>query len=227
MAITTVTREGTILTTRAREEEVEDEEEVEAMDDEEDYDVYGVTSVIPLTSYADNECIKQIRNILTTYTPKTNEIHKLLSTESSKIGLIVNERFSNLPPKISLPSYQQLFSDLKAAKRDKHVKLDLDLDWYLMVCKVLKPKANDKSKTSSESDKSATTDPSVTYVNAEEEIFDEESDERFEYSVAKQCDADVYDWKNEDNLLEPFRKLLLLSTQSWSKAIERLAEEFK
>ncbi|CAG2122849.1 unnamed protein product, partial [Medioppia subpectinata] len=84
----------------------EDEETADDSDaEEEDLDVYGVTSVIPLVSYEDKDCVKQIKDILTGYTPKERQIHKLLTTSSAKIGLIVNERFANLPPKISQPSY--------------------------------------------------------------------------------------------------------------------------
>ncbi|CAG2108686.1 unnamed protein product, partial [Medioppia subpectinata] len=156
------------------------------------------------------------------YTPKERQIHKLLTTSSAKIGLIVNERFANLPPKISQPSYHNLIRDLKEAKSGAQLKhLNLDFDWYLMVCKVLIPKNSGGGGNASKS----SSDPSVTYVNAEEELFDECADDRFEYSVAKQCDSDVYDWKDDDNLLEPFRRLLLLSSDNWNKAIDRLNDE--
>ncbi|XP_054156963.1 BRCA2 and CDKN1A-interacting protein-like [Oppia nitens] len=203
------------------EDEDKDKEKDNDDEEEEDLDVYGVTSLIPLTSSTDKECIKQIRNTLLSHSPKDNEIHKLLANESSKVGLIVSERFTNLPPKISLPTFESLMNDLKTTT-DNQTKDKLDIDWYLMVCKVLKLKSKSKNKTS---DSSASGD--VIYMNAEEELFDEISDHSLEYSVANQCDSDVFDWKDEDNLYEPFRKVLLLSADNWINAINRLKEEFK
>ena len=174
--------------------------------------------MIPIADYSDKECIKQIQNTLISYLPKDNEIHKQLSNSSAKIGFVINERFTNLPPKISLPSYQQLMNDLKSAKTDETNKLNLEFDSYLMVCKILKTKATNSKKP---------IESQLIYVNAEEEIFDELSDHNFEYSVAKQCDSDVYDWKDDSSLLEPFRKMLLLTKDKWNKAIIKLNEEFK
>jgi len=138
------------------------------------------------------------------------------------MGLIVNERFANLPPKISLPSYQQLINDLKSAKdepkSDNKTKLTLNFDWFIMISKLLKTKpTNSKKADGSE----------VIYVNAEDEIFDELADGSFEYSVANQCDSDVFDWKDDEKLLEPYRKILLLTNTNWHKAIDKLKDEFK
>jgi protein BCP1 len=152
---------------------------------------------------------------LISYIPKDNQINQLLSNSSEKIGLIVNERFANLPPNISLPSYQQLLNDLKTAKDNK--KLTLDLDLYLMVCKLLKTKPTNSKKTNN---------CETIYVNAEDEIFDELADHSFEYSVANQCDSDVFDWKDDDNLLEPFRKVFIIKNQNFRKAIDKLNDEF-
>ena len=193
-------------------------EEEDKSDDEDDEDVYGVTSVIPLIEYPQKECIKEIKSTLLSYLPKDNEIRNKLEDSSIKIGLVVNERFTNLPPKISLPSYQQLMNDLKSAKSDKQNKLNLEFEWFLMVCKILKIKEN-KSKKPNELQ--------LIYVNAEEEFFDELSDHSFEYSVAKQCDSDVFDWKDDNNLMEPFRKVLLLKSENWNNSIIKLNEEFK
>lgn len=85
-----------------------------------------------------------------------------------------------------------------------------------MICKLLKSKATKKSS-----------DAEVVYVNAEEELFDELSDHSHEYSVANQCDSDVYDWKDKERLMEPIRKVLLLSKNNWNKAITKLINEFK
>ncbi len=174
-----------------------------------------MTSVIPFAEYSQKDCIKQIIKTLTTYIPKENQINQLLSNSSEKIGLIVSERFANLPPKISLPSYQQLFNDLKTAKDNK--KLALDFDWFLMVCKLLKTKPTNSKKANH---------CETIYVNAEDEIIDELADHSFEYSVANQCDSDVFDWKDDEKLLEPFRKVLVIKNDNLRKAIDKLNDEF-
>lgn len=116
-----------------------------------------------------------------------------------------------------MPSYQQLLNDLKKTKDNKN-KLNLEFDWFLMVCKLLKTKPTNSVKTDNSE---------VIYVNAEEEIFDELADHSYEYSVANQCDSDVFDWKDDEKLFEPYRKVLIVKKDNWLKAIDKLKEEFK
>lgn len=159
-----------------------------------------------------------MKNTLLSHIPEENEINKILSNSCEKIGFVVNERFANLPPKISLPSFESLIDDLKSAKSDERNKLNVDFNWFLMVLKILKTKQSNNKKPKQ---------LELIYVNAEEELFDDFCDHQFEYSVANQCDSDVFDWKDDNNLLEPFRKVLLMTNENWNKAIDKLKQEFK
>lgn len=196
-----------------------DEEDDET--DSDDDDVYGIISLISLSDKVNEECIKQIKNILLSRIPKDNNISVVLKNTSVNVGLVVNERFVNLPPKISLPSYQQLLNDLKTAKEIKN-NPDFKLSWFLIVCKIKKMRESKQKKV-------ATSGETIIYINAEDEIFDEFAEHKYEYSVADQCDDSALggDWEDDQHLFEPFRKILLLSTDNYYKAIDRLENEFK
>lgn len=66
------------------------------------------------------------------------EISKILSG-STKLGLLLNERFVNIPAKISDPLFTSLISELdRMVKKDSSYKFD----YYIMICKLHKPKGN-------------------------------------------------------------------------------------
>lgn len=177
--------------------------------------MYGVISLIPLNEafVAKNPCLQQVKQLLLSYIPKTNGIHNGLS--NLKCALVINERFLNLPPKISTPCYTELISELNE-KVNKNGEIDYSFDNIIMVCKILKNKSEAKASTDGQAQ--------IIYVNAEDELFDEAASTTFEYSVSSQCDSDVFDWNDEDNLYEPYRKVLLLSKDKWLETVDRLKE---
>lgn len=90
-------------------------------------------------------CIQQLIELLTDLTTKHAdsttqiEIKKILSS-FCKLGLLINERFVNIPAKISDPLFTSLGSEIvRIAKKDASYKFD----YYIMICKLHKPK-NDK-----------------------------------------------------------------------------------
>lgn len=66
------------------------------------------------------------------------EINKIL-TSSSRIGLLINERFINIPPKIADPLLTSLDGELERIRKKDAA---YDFQYLIMVCKIYKPKAN-------------------------------------------------------------------------------------
>lgn len=67
-----------------------------------------------------------------------NEINNILNS-SKKLGLLLNERFVNIPAKISDPLFTSLASEIdRISKKDPSYKFD----YYIMICKLHKPKGN-------------------------------------------------------------------------------------
>lgn len=117
-------------------------------DDEDDEmtdasDVYGITSVINLSSHKETPCVIEFFTLVNELAKEhaTNEvqaeINKILS--SSKLGLLINERFINIPPKISDPLLTSLNDELHRIKKKDP---SYDFDYLIMVCKKYKPKGN-------------------------------------------------------------------------------------
>jgi len=187
----------------------ENDKSAENNDEEDKEEVYGIVSLIPFSShFSAKNCIQQIKSLLLTRIPKENLIHKKLQDPKAACALVINERFVNIPWRISLPCYEQLFKDLKEyetkEEKDKYV-----FESVIMICKVLKPK---KANVSNE----------YIYSNPEEEIFDQSAEGSFEYSVSDQCDSDVAAWDDEESLFEPFRKVLFFSKEKWTSTVNSL-----
>lgn len=173
--------------------------------------MYGLISLIPFnTTFTSKECIGQIKKVLLKRIPKDNQIHKMLLDSKSACSLLINERFINLPPKISLPCYDALQADLKK-QTDKDASYKFD--HVIMVVKTLREKEGEEKE--------------LIYVNGEDEVFAEAADASFEYSVADQCDSDtVAHWEEDGNEVayEPLRRVLLLSRNKWLEAIKSLKD---
>lgn len=163
---------------------------------------------------AKNVSLQQVKQLLLSYIPTTNGIHNALS--NSSCALVINERFLNLPPKISTPCYTELISELNEKVSKEQQEGDYRFDFIIMVCKILKNKGEVKANVGEQDQ--------VIYVNAEDELFSEAATTAFEYSVSSQCDSDVFDWNDDEHLYEPYRKILLLSKDKWLETVDRLKE---
>lgn len=198
-----------------KQESEEDNEEEERDNDEE---VYAITSLVPLNVDPKGESsIVGLRHYFLSKTEKSADLNQALSS-SSNLYWLLNERFINLSPKLSLPSFQLILKEMKDAK-----KL---IDNVVMLIKILKedikePKSNKSKKSKFGSD--------VIYQNPEEELLDENCDHSTEFSVASQCDEDARGgyWDDDDTKYVPFRKILLFSKISFDRAIEALREELE
>lgn len=67
-----------------------------------------------------------------------NSIKKILSTHK-KIGFLINERFINIPAKISVPLLNSLYEEIERMKKKNN---SYDFDYYIMICKTTRPKEN-------------------------------------------------------------------------------------
>lgn len=202
-----------------------DEENQEDPEDEEDDDdvdeVYGVISVISMKS--DKIPVKQLNQYIMTRTENSPKLKEILnkSENNGKIAWMVNERFINLSPKLGLPCFESILSDLEKESKS--------FEYYLMILKILKANVSLKKKHSNKKSKTSDDDMTIIYQNPEEEIFDEKSDGSVEFSVADQCDEDARNgyWDDEDQKFTPFRKIIILTKKSLLDSIEVLKEEFK
>uniref|UniRef100_A0A2R5LHJ3 Protein BCCIP homolog n=1 Tax=Ornithodoros turicata TaxID=34597 RepID=A0A2R5LHJ3_9ACAR len=187
----------------------DDMEDDESMDDDSEDDVFGVLSVVNLTELKERECVGQIikmlrdncREFASGLLPKFDEYF----TGKEHVGLILSERFVNIPPRISLPLYESLTSDVERAKANGR---KFDFEKLILICKQYKASENEEG---------------AMFANAEEELFEEETELQFEYSVKAESDTAISGkWEDEDKEMMQIRKVLVIPITKWGTIMEKL-----
>jgi len=192
--------------------EASDEESEE--DDDEEGTVFGIITALNLSS-SSLECMNELKTVLTDHCAacKNSELSAKLSsyldsnTEDKQLGLVINERFINIPPQIALPSFDSLWKEIERAKK-KHA---YNFSHYLMILKTYRDSTNKNSQK--------------TFINAEEELFLENAELTFDYSVKSERDTGMSDqWDGTDVELEPIRTVILLSAEKIPVIMQRMRE---
>ncbi len=155
---------GSVITQSKEEDDddLSDEEEFEDLNNE----VFGVTTVLKLTGDIPGQpseaadLAKQIKKYLVDIAKKEGDsIEKLtsfLGNPRHTVGFLISERIMNIPPQISRPLYETLFNEIKKAKSKR---MPYDFTHFILVARCLKPSSGG----------------TLIYVNAEEEMLEEES----------------------------------------------------
>ncbi|KAF5909070.1 BRCA2 and CDKN1A-interacting protein, partial [Clarias magur] len=139
-------------------------------DNEDPDEVFGFISIINLTDRKGMECVEQIKDLVLGQCEKVcsaavqEQFHQVMEDTSQSIGLLLSERFINVPPQIALPLYTQLLDEMSEAQRTN--KPSGKCHYWLMI-----------SKTCQEAKKSIPARGPAKevsmFVNAEEEFFHE------------------------------------------------------
>nr|8EXF_B Chain B, BCCIPa [Homo sapiens] len=88
-----------------------------------DVEVFGFISLLNLTERKGTQCVEQIQELVLRFCEKNCEksmveqLDKFLNDTTKPVGLLLSERFINVPPQIALPMYQQLQKELAGAHR--------------------------------------------------------------------------------------------------------------
>ena len=206
-------------------EEAEDQD-AESKKAEEDETIFGVLSLIDLqstqcksfantfTQFLVNECQKFDRS-----NKNQNKVTEKLSSilKTKRVSYIVNERFINVPPGISIPMFESLLSDLSGggdggsggekATASKEVKLNSD--YWLFISKLYNECEDSVHGKSSKKPSNAA--QQVIYANPEEEIFEEFSELKFEISYGDRASkSSAGNWSANDPDLLPILNVLLV-----------------
>ncbi len=87
-------------------------EESDSSDD--DDNIYGFTSVINITDKKDENCIKSVRSLLEERCSKCasaaerEQFVRIINDPKHSVGLLLNERFINIPPQLAPPLHKSL-----------------------------------------------------------------------------------------------------------------------
>lgn len=199
---------GSVLKQSADDDEHGDED----MEDDDDgtLDVFGITSVLNLSAHKEKECVKQIFALISDLAKEHAtaeaqiEIERILKT--NRLGLLLNERFLNIPVKISDPLLTCLEKEIEKIKKKEQ---SYNFDYYVMICKL--HKEEEKGETNEE----------CLYANAEEEIFVKEAKFQFQFNVTKESDTSVAGkWKEGDKNMNPYRQIIFFEGNQLGKIVK-------
>lgn len=199
---------GSCLKQTYDDENMENEDEDDDVDD--DNVVFGITSVINLTSRKSEQAVQTLQALLLSKCKEcksdtSKQVEDLLESKQKNIGFIINERYVNIPPQVSVPLLENLQKEIKRAVEKKK---DFKSDYYFMILKLHRNAAkNDEF-----------------FVNSEEELFEKNAIFKYEYSVASESDTGLTgNWKEEDEQLEPIRRVVVIEANKLNEIIQSIS----
>ncbi|XP_016154690.1 PREDICTED: BRCA2 and CDKN1A-interacting protein [Ficedula albicollis] len=199
----------------------------DSSDDEEDDDeVFGFISCLNLTERKGTQCAEQIKELLLSRCEQSCEqrvveqLSKLLNDSTKPVGLILSERFINVPPQIALPMHQQLQKELTEAQRTN--KPCGKCHYYLLISKTFTEatKSNSKRKERRNQPKEE-----LMFANAEEEFFHEKALLKFNYSVQEESDTCLGGrWSFDDVPMKPLRTVIVVPADGIHGIMDKLKD---
>ncbi|XP_044153105.1 BRCA2 and CDKN1A-interacting protein [Bufo gargarizans] len=197
-------------------------EECDEDEGEEDH-VFGFISLLNLTERKDTPCAEQIGELLLSRCEKScdqsvvEQLDKILNDNSKPVGLLLSERFINVPAQIALPMYQQLQKELAEAQRTN--KPCGKCYYYLFISKTFKEAAKKSGGVGTQGKEE------MMFANAEEEFFYEKAVLKFNYSVQEESDTQLGGkWSFDDVPMKPLRTVMLVPTDSMNSVMEKFKE---
>uniref|UniRef100_A0A3B3RHV1 BRCA2 and CDKN1A interacting protein n=1 Tax=Paramormyrops kingsleyae TaxID=1676925 RepID=A0A3B3RHV1_9TELE len=192
--------------------------EVEDSDDEDDDDeVFGFISMLNLTERKGVPCVEQVKELLLAQCEKVcphsvvEELEKTLKDAGKPVGLLLSERFINVPPQIALPLHKQLQDEIAEAQKTN--KPSSRCRYCLMISKTYMA----EKKTGQKEE--------LMFCNAEEEFFYEQATTKFNYSVQEEADSCLGGrWSFDDIPMKPFRTVMLIPSDRMGVVMDKLRE---
>merc|ERR1719419_1272195 len=217
---------GSVIKQAPMEEEEEEEDEMETDSVDE---VFGISTVINLTQRLTEEsrtapsegdkAVKQLVDLLAEKSDKnggpvqTKTLKEFLTDKDKQTGWLVNERFVNIPPQISLPLYDSLRDEMHSAcAKGQKFKFHR----FLLMSKALKAKGQ-KFKFHR----------FLLMSNGEEELFQEESAFSFSFSVAdQQADAETIPEAGNDGetSYESWRVVMIIPAEKMEVVAKKMTD---
>lgn len=165
--------------------------------------IFGITTAINVSKSQSHGCIDDIRKFIQTKCdqfakPEDKQLFSnALNDDTKQTGLLINERFINIPAQISIPLLENLRKEMAEAaiKKEK-----FRFSQYMMIVKFNRKKGKGRQKDQTED----------IYTNEEEDVLDEYADASFEYSAERETDSTLSgNWAESDTALVPFRKVVI------------------
>ncbi|XP_075072094.1 BRCA2 and CDKN1A-interacting protein [Mixophyes fleayi] len=192
-------------------------------DDDDERHVFGFISLLNLTERKGTDCAEEIKELILSHCEKNcdqsvvEQLDKVLNDNNKPVGLLLSERFINVPAQIALPMHQQLQKELAEAQRTN--KPCGKCYYYLVITKTFMEAAK-KSRGGGLQGKDE-----MMFANAEEEFFYEKAILKFNYSVQEESDTQLSGrWSFDDVPMKPLRTVMLVPADRMNSIIEKFKE---
>lgn len=183
-------------------------------DDDDDDDgleeitLLGVTTVVSLQEREKFPCIRQLRELLQSLAEKhggnQNVIEGLLREQPCKLGLLVNERFVNIPQTIAPPIFNSLKKELHSAIVKK---MPFSFSHYVLISKINKVKIDNEIEDE--------------WVNQEEEYLDDKAVCKFEFPLECEDNEAIEEQMKQIGEV-PYRRVLVFKAETFENLIDSL-----
>ncbi|KTF78683.1 hypothetical protein cypCar_00037764 [Cyprinus carpio] len=195
----------------------------EDSDDEADPDeVFGFISMVNLTERQGVECLEKLKDMLLEQCAKSSSpdvqerFEQLLLGDGQSVGLLLSERFVNVPPQIALPMHKQLQKEMAEAQRTN--KPSGKCQFFLMISKTCKPAKKSRSGAAQPKEE-------LLFVNDEEEFFYEQATLKFSYCVQDEADSCATGkWSYDDVPMKPYRTVMVIPTDRMGAVMDKMTE---
>lgn len=182
--------------------------------------IFGITTAINISKSNSAGCIEGIRqHLLTKCATGTIDASRqlfanVLNDSTNKIGLIIHERFINIPAQIAVPLLENLAAEIDVACNSQNME-KFQFTHYVMIVKFNRKIGKGSKKGQIED----------ILTNDEEEVLDEFADAQFEFSAAHETDSTISgNWTESDATLIPHRKIVLFEATKLSSIIDSITE---
>uniref|UniRef100_A0A1A9VL64 Protein BCCIP homolog n=1 Tax=Glossina austeni TaxID=7395 RepID=A0A1A9VL64_GLOAU len=185
----------------------------------EDSIVFGVITMLNMTSEKDIPCVQQLRTFIMQSAEKyaTEDVLKkfsdILNDTSRPVGYLINERLVNIPADISIDLLENLQAEIMTAQQKG---MEFDFAYYLIIIKLhCREAKNGKPKED-------------FYTSAEEEFFAQKAINSFVYSMIDDSDVGMSgDWFGGEDAPPPYRKVLLFEADQIPNILDELREKIQ
>uniref|UniRef100_A0A3Q4H479 Protein BCCIP homolog n=1 Tax=Neolamprologus brichardi TaxID=32507 RepID=A0A3Q4H479_NEOBR len=196
----------------------------EDSDDDDDPDeVFGFITMLNLTERKGVQCVEEVKELIVDQCEKnashivTEQLEKIFNDNSKPVGLLLSERFINVPPQIALPLHKQLQEEIAEAQRTN--KPSGRCHYCLIISKTCREETKSIPATG------GAPKEEYMFVNAEEEFFYEQAILKFHYTVQEEADSCLSGrWSFTDVPMKPFRTVMLVPTDRMPAIMEKLKE---
>jgi len=193
-------------------------------------DPFAFLTVLNLRQHKDNPIISQLTNYIAskcaTISSLTSDLPRLLQDETKQIGLILTERFINMPSQIITPCYTMLQEEITWALEEKE---PYDFTHYLILSKTYQEvdsKLDAQENRPNKKGKKAEDAGMTFYFHPEDEKLHEYSVGWGNFEFEKATDEGASDAKRafQEAGIKPMGHLTLIEAAKFDDAIKGIGE---